>query len=92
MTTSGIRAAASRWSSWLPGRCSTHSAPSVPRSAAWSSQPVNSAGEATVVTTTLVPVSVAASTVPRSSSSAHGLCRVAMSRSTTPKPSREATW
>ena len=50
---------------------------------------MNPAGESMVVTTTLAPASVAASTVPRSSSSAQGLCRLAISRSTTPKPSRE---
>ena len=44
ITTSGIRAAASRCSSRLPGRCRTHSAPSVPRAVARSSQPANPAG------------------------------------------------
>ena len=92
ITTSGIRAAASRCSSLLSGRCSTHSAPSVPRAAARSSHLVNPAGESTVLTTTLTADSSAACTVPCSSSSAHGLCTLAISRSTTPKPSRDTTW
>ena len=92
ITTSGMRAAASRCSSLLSGRFSTVSAPSVPRAVARFSQAVNPPGESTVLTTTLAPASSAACTVPRSSSSAHGVCRVAISRSTTPKPSREATW
>ena len=72
ITTSGMRAAASRCSSPLSGRFSTVSAPSVPRAVARFSQAVKPPGESTVLTTTLAPASSAACTVPRSSSSAHG--------------------
>ena len=92
MTTSGTRASATWRIAAESGRWSTLSTPRVPRAVAIFSQRPNSAAEVTRLTMTLVSVSAAAVTAPRISSSAQGLPRRPISRSTTPIPAGGATW
>jgi hypothetical protein len=92
ISTSGIFTRASLRRSAADGSRKTERTPDVPRAMTRSSHLVYAVLSLSVVTSTLMPSSSAASTAPRSSSSDQGPCRLPISMSTTPKPAAGMTW